>query len=105
MIRNIQFEHIHDKNINNGYTVDDVYSFASSLWCDNMETTDADNSKIISEDYSDAFKILCEAKEAAERKLYKQYLFSLGMNEMFKDNPYMNKNIEKDKELEDEYTR
>lgn len=63
MIRNIQFEHIHDKNINNGYTVDDVYSFASSSWCDNMETTDADNSKIISEDYSDAFKILCEAKE------------------------------------------
>lgn len=42
---------------------------------------------------------------ATERKLYKQYLFSLGMNEMFKDNPYMNKNIEKDKELEDEYTR
>ena len=63
MIRNIQFEHIHDKNINNGYTVDDVYSFASSSWCDNMEITDADNSKIISEDYSDAFKILCEVKE------------------------------------------
>lgn len=41
----------------------------------------------------------------AENKLYKQYLFSLGMNEMFKDNPYMNNNIEKDKEQEDGYSR
>lgn len=41
----------------------------------------------------------------AERKLYRQYLFSLGMNEMFKDNPYMDKNIERDKEQDEEYTR
>ena len=63
MIRNIQVEHIHNKNINNGYTVNDVYGLTSSVWCDNMKTKDTDNSKIISEDYSDAFKILCEAKE------------------------------------------
>lgn len=81
MIRNIQMEHIYDKNINNGYTVNDVYSLASSSWCDNMETTDVDNSKIISEDYSDAFKILCEAKEEyleEERNAKLQYDYEFG---------------------------